>query len=545
MKTIILTIGIFLPVLVNAQAPAWQWAAKAGFGANDRGTSVAFSKSTGESVATGFYHSNGITFGTVSLSNTLSNLTSDIFLVKYSSAGSVLWAKTFGTTGNDHGTGVCTDIAGNIYLTGYFDAASITFGSVTLTTIGEKDWFVVKFDPSGNVVWAANGGGTEDDYPQAIDVDATGNVFITGYYKSGSIQFGANTLVNLNINSYDIFLAKYNSSGSELWARACGGTGEEESWSIAADVNGDVVVAGNFRSTVFTIDAITLNNPSPSGYEAIVYKYSSSGNFMWIRQYGSIYAESFLDVDTDASGNIVAAGYFEAATLTVGSVVLTNSTAFSFLDIFVVKLNAAGNVLWAKSAGGNDDEYAFCTGFDNSGNAYVSGYYESGLCTFSTNAITNYGGWDMFISKYDSSGNNVWAISGGASGNDRAFGMDINNADEVITTGYFGSSSITFGPSVITNSGNDDFFIAKLSSLTGIENSVDNELLEVFQSGNEIYIACNTVIDEIEIFNLSGQIIFKSTPATERVKLSLDDSGIYFLTARSKDKFLRKKILLN
>lgn len=545
MKYIVLAFGLFFPAMINAQAPAWQWAERAGLGALDRGTSVAFSKATGECVATGFYHSIGINFGSVSLLNTLSNLTSDIFLVKYSSSGAVVWAQTFGTTGNDRGSGVCTDAAGNIYLTGYFDAGTITFGNVTLTTIGETDWFVVKFDPSGNVVWAKNGGGTEDDYPQAIDVDGTGNIFITGYFKSSTIQFGANAVVNFNVNATDIFLAKYDAAGTELWVRACGGTGFDEPWSLAADINGNIVVAGNFRSTVFNIDATTLNNPSPSGYEALVYKYDAAGNFMWVRQYGSIYAESFLDVDTDASGNIAVSGYFEAATLNVGSVVLTNSTAFSFLDVFVVKLNAAGTVLWANSAGGISDEYTFCTGFDNSGNVFIGGYYESDTCSFGTSTIINTGSWDIFVAKYDAAGNHLWALTGGGSGNDRSLGMDINNAGEVITTGYFSSSSITFGPSVITNSGDNDFFIVKLGALTGIENPADDNSLQVYQTGNELSINCFNTIDEIEIFNLSGQLIFKSSPAANWVELKLDNGGVYFITVRSDEKVLRKKILVS
>jgi hypothetical protein len=544
MKQLHLTLSLLFPLLLNAQIPTWQWAMASGGSANDRGGSVAFNKATGESVATGFYDSEGISFGPFSLMNTLNNSTSDIFLAKYGANGTVVWAKTFGTSGSDRGTGVCIDATGNIYLTGFFDAPFITFETETLNTNGETDFFLVKFDPAGNVVWAKGGGGGGNDYPQGITTDPAGNIFITGYHKSSVINFGPDTLVNANPNSSDIFVAKYSSSGAELWARASGGAGEDITWSISADGNGDAVIAGNFRSGIFYIDAIVLNNPSPSGYEAIVFKYDAAGTFMWVNQYGSIYAESFLDVTTDSAGNVAATGYFEAANLTVGPVVLTNSTAFSFLDIFVVKFSPSGNVMWAKSAGGTRDEYPFCISFDKSGNVFVSGYYDSDTCAFGADDIFNSGGFDAFLAKYDAAGNDLWAMSAGGGGSDRALDLDVNNSGEAIVTGYFTSSSIAFGTTVINNEGDNDQFIAKLNPVTGIENIFYDDLFQVYQSRNEIVVAGKKGLEEVKVYSATGQLIFESFPETERVQVLLQTPGIYFLTAKSGSSELSKKVIV-
>ena len=136
-----------------------------------------------------------------------------------------LWAKGAGGTYNDYTHSIAVDANGNSYVTGYFDSPTITFGSTVLTNAnsagGTCDIFIVKYDESGNVLWAKGEGGTSTDYAYSITVDANGNSFITGYFDSPSIIFGSTTLTNADNtgNTGDIFIVKYNTSGNVLWAK--------------------------------------------------------------------------------------------------------------------------------------------------------------------------------------------------------------------------------------------------------------------------------------------------------------------------------------
>ena len=144
------------------------------------------------------------------LTNTNNN-TFDFFIVKYDTSGNVLWVKSAGGTGNDVSNGVCTNASGNVFITGYFDSPTITFGTTTLTNINAaNDIFIVKYDASGNVLWAKSAGGAGSDVSSGVSIDASGNVIITGGFGSPSISFGTALLTNTKttVNSMDIFIAK-------------------------------------------------------------------------------------------------------------------------------------------------------------------------------------------------------------------------------------------------------------------------------------------------------------------------------------------------
>ena len=127
-----------------------------------------------------------------------------------------LWAKSAVGTIWDEGNSVSTDASGNVYVTGYFQSATITFGSITMTNSnsGWEEIFIVKYDSSGNALWAKSAGGSGNDYGQFVSIDANGNVFITGYFDSPQITFGSTILTNSTPTSTpfgydnDIFIAR-------------------------------------------------------------------------------------------------------------------------------------------------------------------------------------------------------------------------------------------------------------------------------------------------------------------------------------------------
>src|SRR5262245_14468925 len=116
----------------------------------------------------------------------------------YAQAPDWAWAKGGGGVDGEYVGGIVTDANGNIYIVGYYWSPTITFGTTTLPNSGASDIFLVKYDVSGNLLWAKRAAGTGQDYATSITTDANGNIYVTGYFDSGQISFGASMLFNAN-----------------------------------------------------------------------------------------------------------------------------------------------------------------------------------------------------------------------------------------------------------------------------------------------------------------------------------------------------------
>ncbi|HEX6426137.1 MAG TPA: SBBP repeat-containing protein, partial [Niastella sp.] len=158
--------------------------------------------------------------GTQNLTSAGSN---DIFLAKYDASGNYVWAKGMGGIGFEMGYSLAVDASGNSYITGQF-TGTVDFdpgsGTQNLTTTGNADIFLAKYDASGNYMWAQQIGATNNDIGYALAVDASGNSYITGYFN-GTVDFdpGAGTQDLISTGNADIFLAKYDASGNYVWAK--------------------------------------------------------------------------------------------------------------------------------------------------------------------------------------------------------------------------------------------------------------------------------------------------------------------------------------
>ncbi len=381
---------------------------------------------------------------------------------EYAQTPSWLWAKSAGGTNSEGGDCVAVDASGNVYVTGYFNSPTITFGSYTLTNAGSYDVFLVKYDASGNVLWAKSAGGTDDEEGSFVAVDASGNAYVTGEFVSPTITFGSYTLTNAGLSTNDIFLAKYDANGNVLWAIGAGGTDYDYGASVALDVSGNVFVTGWFDSSSITFGPYTLTNVSPGTGTGDIFlvKYNASGNVIWAKDAGGTDNEGADCVATDAAGNIYMTGWFASPTLTFGSYTLSNAGG---LDTFLAKYDASGNVLWAKSAGGTDYDEVMCVVSDSSGNAYLTGYFNSPTITFGSFTLTNVGSYDLFLVKYDASGNVLWAKSSGGTDFDDGNSVALDASGDIYVTGEFVSPTITFGSYTLTNAGSNssDMFLAE------------------------------------------------------------------------------------
>lgn len=475
MKKIFTILFLTICGFVNAQAPTWSWACAADESSKGLGYAIS-TDASGNVFAAGSFGFNGtaITFGTTTLT-TVGNR--DLFVVKYGASGNVLWAKSAGGISHDDPTGIAIDAGGNVLVIGSFDSPFITFGNITLTSAsaygnGSSDIFIVKYDPSGNVLWAKSAGGIYNDYGKGISTDADGNIFVTGSFVSPSINFGTFTLTNPGFAN--IFIVKYDALGNVLWAKAGAGTSiDAKGEGISADASGNVFVTGNYSYASMVLGTTTLTNAGIT--DIFTAKYDASGNLLWVRAVGGSSTEQVKGVSTDATGNVFITGAFQGPSITFGTSTLTNTDNLGqTLDVFIVKYDASGNVLWAKGAGGITvggimDDYGSVVSADASENVFLMGDFKSGTLSFGSTVLTNSSNSrrDIFIVKYDASGNVLWAKSAGGIEDDYGHGISADANGNVFVIGEDYSASITFGGTTLTN----DFFVAKLNSIATCENS--------------------------------------------------------------------------
>lgn len=525
-----------------AQAPGWTWA-KNIYGTDDEtGYSVAVDLSGNVFVA-GYFGSRTLKIGSITLTNAGAE---NVFIAKFDASGNVLWAKSAGGTYYDDGMSVTTDISGNAYLTGYFGSSTITFGSTTLTNAGSYDIFIAKYDPNGNVLWAKGVSGSIEDQGSSVIADPSGNSFVTGYFNSLSLTFG--TITVQNISEFDIFLAKYDAGGNVLWAKGAGGNNDDYAYSVAADPTGNAFVAGAFDSPTITFGTVTLTNAGGVEKDDVfIAKYDAGGNVLWAKSAGGTDDDEAFSVTADALGNAYLTGYFSSSHITFGATVLTNTGGE---NIFLVKYDPNGNVLWAKNEVGVSDEANSVT-TDASGNIYVAGYFGGASSIFGTDTLTNAGTENIFLAKYDTGGNVLWAKGAGGTGSDMAYSVAVGFSGETYMTGYFSSPTIAFGSSTLTNAGNTDVFLAKAGNSLGVDDKVSQGSITLYPNParDAVYLETNGSWNkelQVSIYSITGQLIWSSTLAQNQRQIHLEDlqAGVYFVSVRSGDNTAFQKLLI-
>lgn len=468
---------IVIVINTNAQATDWLWAKSVGGTDSDFGKSVA-TDLNGNIFVTGYFSGDTLIFGIDTLINTVTiGGASSIFLAKYDALGNVIWAKSAGGGPfSANANSVVTDTNGNVYITGFFGSPTITFGTTTLTNTGGTCIFLAKYDALGNVLWAKSPVGNSFDQANSVTIDLNENVYVTGKFESATLTFGSITLTNPN-NNNDIFLVKYNSSGNVIWGKSAGSFGYDEGASIAADTSGNVYITGTFAS-VITFGTTTLTN-TLSSIDIFLTKYNSSGNVVWARKASGTENDAAHSVATDENGNIYVTGEFPSPTLAFGTTTLTNTSSNGFdTDIFLVKYDASGNVLWANSMGGTQQDYARSVTTDASENVYIIGDFSSPTITFGTITLTNPYTDPSFITKFDASGSAIWAkkSTGVVNSYDYSYCITTDAIGNIYFTGNFQSPTIIFGIDTLTNNNNGsaDIFLVKLGIPTGVA-EIENE----------------------------------------------------------------------
>lgn len=331
------------------------------------------------------------------------------FIQKLDASGNFVWAKSIGGSSQRNiAWSITSDASGDLYVTGEFglivdfDPSSQTF---YLTATGmSSDVFILKLESNGNFVWAKSMGGSSSDGGISITTDASGNFYLTGWY-SDTVDFDPDTSTfNLISNgASDVFIQKLDMSGNFVWAKSIGGTLFDAGLSITTDASGNVYLTGYFEDTAdFDPGASTFNLTSNGSKDIFIQKLDASGNFIWAKSVGGSAHDWSYSITTDALGNVYVTGNFEETADFDPSIGTFNLTSNGFGDIFILRLDASGNFIWAKSVGGSAHDNGQSITTDALGNLYVTGWY-SGVIDFdpgpTTFNLTSIGGSDVFVQK--------------------------------------------------------------------------------------------------------------------------------------------------
>ncbi len=337
----------------------------------------------------------------------------DAFLVKFSSSGIRQWSTYYGGGGGEVAFSVATDASGNVFIAGKTTSSTdiATAGAYQTTFLGGTgyncDAFLAKFSSVGTRIWATYYGGVDDDNAYDMAIDATGNVYITGYTISttGIATSGAHQ-TTFGGGPNDAFLAKFNSTGVIQWSTYYGGIQNDIARSVAVDGIGNVYIAGHTASPSFIASPGAHQTVFAGGvYDCFIAKFNSSG----IRQWGTYYGGSDIDygfgIATDGSGNVFLGGETRSISgiSTPGTHQPTRGVTYS--DGFLAKLNGSGVRQWGSYFGGGSYDYASDVCVDASGGVFITGHTEStwGIATSGAYQTTYGGSFDAFLAKFDGS----------------------------------------------------------------------------------------------------------------------------------------------
>ncbi len=349
------------------------------------------------------------------------------------------WLDKTGGTAPESSLGAAEDLGTNVYLVGRYFAFSDQIGSTLLTNlIGVSNIFVACFGGNSTTTpkWAKSPVTDCAISNARIGSDLNGNIVVSGSYGGTNLSFGTTSITNYGTPgdySQDIFIARFNSAGTLSSLVHIGGSADDVLGDLAVDGSFNMsgfYVTGSFQSTNFAAGGKTLARPSTSGWDCFAAQYNSSGNIVWLNQ------------GTNAIGSCIA--FDSASNCYVGGTVLGTasfgglSPANQTTTNFLVKYNNAGTLIWVRG----DMVIGNRIDVDQVQNIYTAGTFSNAVQIGGT-TLSNNSPATIFVAKYDSNGNPLWAQPVPGLGDDQVTGMVIDAFTNCWISGYFASTNQT------------------------------------------------------------------------------------------------------
>jgi hypothetical protein len=331
-------------------------------------------------------------------------------------------------------------------------SSSSANGDVSGTNNGNDDYWIVKLDDQGNIIWDKLIGGNSDDKATSIRQTADGGYIVAGYsYSSAS-----GDVTEINHGNFDYWIVKLDASGNITWNRLLGGDAFEETHDILQGVDGTYVIAG--VSTSSANGNVTPVNHG--GQDHWIVRLDAAGTVLWNKLLGGNGDESVQSIQQTSTEDYILAGY--SASSANGDVTGTNHGGATTFDYWIVKLDRFGNIIWNKLLGGQGQERAYSIKTTSDGGYIVAGTSASSSASGDVTGISH-GSFDYWIVKLDGTGNISWNRLIGGNNSEFAFSLIQTNDGGFIVAGNSASSyngDVTAG----NHATGDDIWIIKLWS---------------------------------------------------------------------------------
>lgn len=526
------------------------------------------------------------------------------------------WGRSAGGTQYNIGRSIAVDALGNSYAIGFFNG-SITFGQTTFNSVGGFDVFIVSYSPAGEVRWARHGGGSRDDFAEGIVIDGTGNLYVTGQCtdtfrfedspgtitsgtfatapfvasltSDGSLRWarsfegngrgfgmhmaepdtlfltgtygGGLVLDSIGLNGSptgNIFVASLDLAGNVRWARGAIGTTATSAIragvATASDGRGSLYVAGyladntGFGHETFdtVIVAAGISNIFLARYN------SSNGDIIWVRTAGGSNYDAATGLLVDGDGEIYICGYYQGASYFSDAITLQNENGLS--NSFVARYNVDGDVVWVRGAGGAAFDEAYAMTWDRAGDIAVTGKFGA-LARFGSDTLTCVGESNVFAALYTREGALLGAVSAEGTGDDHGNGIAAGADGRLWITGDF-SATTTFGPDNVSSNGLADVFVATLriaGADVDMEAGADALILAPNPSRGTLRLNIPALPGEeihVRVSAMTGETIVEriieadGMTSTTHIDLSTSPAGVYAISIRHGDRVATRMVTL-
>ena len=499
---------------VFSQAPNIQWQKAFGGTSNEYARSIIQTTDDGYIVSGYTYSNNGDVSG--------NHGDADYWLVKINSTGTIEWQKTFGGSGEDWARRIRKTTDGGFIVIGRTNSNN---GDVTGFHGGSWDCWIIKLDSAGNIIWQKTLGGSSVD--QGYDIQQTSD---NGYI----VTCGSNSNdgdITGNHGGSDFWVVKLNATGSIIWQKSLGGTGDDLGGSVQQTFDGGYIVGGNSNSTN---GDVTGNHGNDDFW---VVKLDSEGNISWQKSLGGSGFDGFQCIKQAIDGGYLVSGY----TFSNNGDVTGNHGNY---DVWVIKLNSLGNITWQKTLGGTNSDQA----------KYIQQTIDEGIIivgnTKSNNGdvSNNQGDWDYWVVKLDGMGTLLWQKTLGGISFDEADYIEQTTEGGYIIAGRTNSNN----GDVTGNHGNTDFWVVKLASdsLSNSEFEITNTILYPNPSSKFISLQYSTNPETsfyFKIIDLTGKIIKSSfSKFNDQINIESLTIGNYIIQIETENgKTETKKFIKN
>lgn len=315
-----------------------EWNKTYGGSKDDRGQSIIQTKDGGFAL-TGYAMSND---GDGSINNGFH----DNWVIKLDAQGTILWEKSFGFSGHDHSYDIIETTDGGLFFSGFLDITSAIAdgysekGTSSLTAHGVGEFWGTKLDANGNMLWRKYFGGTNNDRSHAVVQSEDGGFVLSGFTESEDFD------INASRGSYDFWVIKIDLNGELLWERSFGGSGIEISYDMTKTTDNGYVIVGN----TFSLDKDVSKNHGESDVWMI--KIDDTGTLVWEQNFGGPAFDAAQSVSLSTDGGFIISGNSKSIAIDVNANAGEN-------DIWLIKANSQGKMVWQKTLGGSGLDYAF------------------------------------------------------------------------------------------------------------------------------------------------------------------------------------------